>query len=78
MDRAALAPRDLFKGGDLRPKWLPHRAQAVVPVSGCVHDGRAVDGASKIIYCGPPTSTKLLRVGLWVVLYSISISYCNS
>jgi catechol 2,3-dioxygenase-like lactoylglutathione lyase family enzyme len=26
------APRDLFKGGDLRPKRLPHRAQAMVQV----------------------------------------------
>src|ERR1700730_13078686 len=33
-------PRDLLKGGDLRSQRLPHRAQAVVPLSGCVH-GRA-------------------------------------
>jgi catechol 2,3-dioxygenase-like lactoylglutathione lyase family enzyme len=32
------APRDLFKGGDLRPQRLPHRAQAVVPVSGRAND----------------------------------------
>jgi Glyoxalase/Bleomycin resistance protein/Dioxygenase superfamily len=59
-------PRDLFKGGDLRPQRVPHRAQAVVPVSRCVHDRRAVEGASKIIYSDPPTSTKLVRVSLWV------------
>src|SRR5689334_8046937 len=39
---------------------------------------RAVEEASKILYRGPPTSTKLLRVGLWVDLYSISIRHCNT
>jgi hypothetical protein len=38
--------------------------KAVVPVSGCVHDRRAAEGASKIIYRGPPTSTKTAAGGL--------------
>jgi catechol 2,3-dioxygenase-like lactoylglutathione lyase family enzyme len=70
-------PGDLFKGGDLRPQRLSHRAQAVVPVSRCVPDRRAVEEASKILYRGPPTSTKLLRVGLWVHMRSQDITYCN-
>ena len=41
--------RDLLKGRDLRSQRLPHRAQAVVPMSRCVHDRRAVEGPSKII-----------------------------
>jgi hypothetical protein len=41
-------------------------AQAVVLMSRCVHDRRAVEEASKILYRGPPTSTEPLRVGLWV------------
>ena len=43
------APRDLFKGGDLRPKRLSHRAQAMVPMSRSVHDRRAAEKPSKII-----------------------------
>jgi glyoxylase I family protein len=39
-----------LKSGDLRPKRLPYRTQAVVPVSRCVRDRRTVEGASKIIY----------------------------
>src|ERR1700730_13299098 len=54
--------RDLLKSGDLRPQRLPYRTQAVVPVSRSVHNRRAVEGASKIIYRDPPTSTKLVRV----------------
>jgi hypothetical protein len=30
--------RDQFKGGDLRPKRLPHRTQAVVPVNRPTND----------------------------------------
>jgi hypothetical protein len=33
-------PRDLLKGGDLRPQRLPHRAKAMVPVSS--HEGHGV------------------------------------
>jgi hypothetical protein len=36
--------------------------RSVVQVSQCVHGRRAVEEASKILYGGPPTSTKLLRV----------------
>jgi catechol 2,3-dioxygenase-like lactoylglutathione lyase family enzyme len=37
------------RAGDLRPQRLSHRAQAVVPMSRCVHDRRAVAGPSKMI-----------------------------
>jgi len=38
--------RDLLEGGDLRPQRLPHRAQAVVPLS-----GRANDNAGDLSSC---------------------------
>jgi hypothetical protein len=48
----------------------------VVPVSRCVRDRGTVAGASKIIYRGPPTSTKLLRVSSWVRSHSFYLIYC--
>src|ERR1700738_4684808 len=68
--------RDLLKSGDLRPQRLPYRAQAVVQVSRSGHDRRAAEGASKIIYRDPPTSTKLLRVNLWVGPPFLYLRYC--
>ena len=41
--------RDFLTGGDLRPQRLSHRAQAVVPMSRCVHDRWTEAGPSKMI-----------------------------
>jgi hypothetical protein len=50
----------------------------MVPVSLCVHDRRAVEGASKVIYRDPPTSTKWVRVSLWVNSHPFYLIYCYS
>jgi imidazolonepropionase-like amidohydrolase len=47
-------------------------------VSRSVHDRGAAEGASKIIYRDPPTSTKLVRVSLWVGSHSFYLIYCYS